>query len=89
LATPVITAVTPAKTQLVVGETIKITVEAFDADNREVSVTITVSDTSGATATQTVALHLNDALTFSGSADVGTVFHADGDPVNVLTYTAP
>jgi hypothetical protein len=89
MASPIITAVTPSKTQLVAGESIKITVEAFDADNRDVTVTVIVADSAGASATQTLTLHLNDGLTYTGSASAGVVFHADGDAPNVLTYTAP
>lgn len=51
------------------GEAAEIFVEAFDADNQTIAVTVTVRDSSGSeTATKTVDILQTDALTYSATA---------------------
>lgn len=63
------------------GEAAEIFVEAFDADNQTISVTISVKDASGSeTATQTVELLQTDALTYSATATGATVTQDPAKP---------
>lgn len=56
------------------GEAAELFIEAFDADNQTISVTITVKDASGSqTATKTVDVLQTDPLTYTASATNATV----------------
>jgi hypothetical protein len=92
MAAPVITSVTvtyPAgQTSLVPGQSATITVVATDPDNRIVTVTVVVADASGATSVPTpVTVVVNDPLTYTATADSGTVVPVAGSP-GKFTYTA-
>lgn len=56
------------------GEAAELFIEAFDADNQTISVTITVKDASGSeSATKTVEVLQTDPLTYSATATNATV----------------
>lgn len=56
------------------GEAAEIFVEAFDADNQTISVTLTVKDSAGnESASQTIELLQTDALTYTATATGATV----------------
>lgn len=71
MAAPVIDSVTPASITLAPGGTADVVVTAHDPDQSSGTGTITVTDGQGNTTPVTVALTVNDPLTFSAGSVSG------------------
>jgi len=92
VADPVISNVTVVypgtQTSALPGDQVRITVDATDADNYTVSGHVTVTDAKGGSASATFAVVVADALTYTATADQGTISQDPAHP-NEFVLTVP